>query len=155
MILAAIDTNILVYAAESGGDRVKHDTATSLLRGLARSGRGLLPLQVLSEFYAVALRKRTVLPEDAAAFMTVLAEMLPVREAVLADVMDAVRIHRDHGVPFWDSLIWSVARRGGARYVLSEDFQDGQDLEGVRFVNPFAPGNAELTARIAAGEPAP
>jgi predicted nucleic acid-binding protein len=155
MILAAVDTNILVYAAENGGDRLKHDIATGLLRGLAGSGRGLLPFQALSEFYAVALRKRQVLPQDATAFMTVLAEMLPVREAVLADVMDAARIHRDHGVAFWDGLIWSVARRGGARYVLSEDFQDGRDLEGVRFVNPFAPDNAELTARIAAGEPAP
>ncbi|MEI9982684.1 MAG: PIN domain-containing protein [Aliidongia sp.] len=119
MILAAIDTNILVYAAESGGDRVKHDTATRLLRGLAGSGRGLLPLQALSEFYAVALRKRTVLPEDAAAFMRVLAEMLPVREAVLADV-NGRRPYpsRDHGVRILGRpyLVGRAARRKRAMY---------------------------------------
>jgi len=150
MIAAAIDTNILVYAAQHDGDRAKHDAATTLLRSLSLAQRAMLPLQALSEFYAVAARKTGISPEDIAAFMRVLAEMFPVREAVLADVLEAARIHQAHGVPFWDGMLWSVARRNGARYVLSEDFQDGRELEGVRFVNPFMPGNAALLSQIAA-----
>jgi predicted nucleic acid-binding protein len=153
MIYAAIDTNILVYAAQRGGDRAKHATATGLLRSLSLARRGMLPLQALSEFYAVASRKAVVSLEEAAGFMTVLAEMFPVREAVLADFLDATRIHHAHGVAFWDGMLWSVARRSGARYILSEDFQDGRDLEGVLFVNPFAPGNAALLSQITAGTP--
>jgi predicted nucleic acid-binding protein len=144
---------VLIYAADRDGDPRKHEAAIDILRGLAAVGRGLLPLQALSEFYAVAIRKSRIESADAAAFMDVLAEMFPVREAVLADVRDAVRVHHAHGIPFWDGMLWSVTRRAGARYLLSEDFQDGRDLEGIRFVDPFAASNAELVARLIAGEP--
>ncbi|MBK1836494.1 hypothetical protein JHL17_03630 [Azospirillum sp. YIM B02556] len=64
------------------------------------------------------------------------------REAIFADVIDAMRVHRDHGIQFWDGMIWSVAKRAGSRVLFSEDLQDGRELEGVRFLNPFAPVNA-------------
>jgi predicted nucleic acid-binding protein len=70
--------------------------------------------------------------------------MFPVQEALLADVQDAIRVHREHGISFWDGMLWSVTRRAGARILLSEDFQDGRDLEGVRFVDPFAERNAGI-----------
>jgi predicted nucleic acid-binding protein len=144
MIVASLDTNVLVYAAARGGDDRKHVAAAKLVRDLAESGRGLLPLQVLSEFYAVAVRKGTVAPAAAEAFVVLLGEMFPVQEALLADVQDAIRVHREHGISFWDGMLWSVTRRAGARILLSEDFQDGRDLEGVRFVDPFAERNAGI-----------
>ena len=36
------------------------------------------------------------------------------------------------------------ARRAGCRVLLSEDFQDGRDLGGLLFVNPFDPANRQL-----------
>ena len=51
----------------------------------------------------------------------------------------AMRAVDDHRVAFWDAMIWAVAREAGCRYLLSEDFQHGRTLEGVTFVNPFAP----------------
>lgn len=148
MIVAALDTNVLIYAAARGGDDRKHVAAVKLVRDLAAAGRGLLPLQVLSEFYAVAIRKGTVAPAAAEAFVVLLGEMFPVREASLADVHDAIRVHREHGISFWDGMLWSVARRAGARILLSEDFQDGRDLEGVRFADPFAERNAGILADL-------
>lgn len=144
MIVAAIDTNVLIYAAQRDGDRAKHEAAAGLLRRLSVAGRAVVPLQALAEFYAVAVRKGQVALGDAAAFVDVVTEMFPVREAALADAIDAMRVHREHGVPFWDGMLWSVARRAGARILLSEDFQDGRELEGVRFVNPFAKANVAL-----------
>jgi len=144
MIVAGLDTNVLIYAAARGGDDRKHFTAMKLVRELAAAGRGLLPLQALSEFYAVAVRKGTVSPAAAEAFVVLLGEMFPVRDASLADVQDAIRVHREHGISFWDGMLWSVTRRAGARFLLSEDFQDGRDLEGVRFIDPFAERNAGL-----------
>lgn len=40
--------------------------------------------------------------------------------------------------------MWSVVRRAGARFLLSEDLQDGRELEGVRFLNPFNPANMAI-----------
>lgn len=147
-MIAAIDTNVLIYAVDRVSDRRKHEIAADLLTKLAAARRGLLPLQALAEFYAVAIRKSEVAPTEAAAFVDAFAEVMPVREANLADAIDAMRVHRDHGVSFWDGMLWSVARRSGARIILSEDFQDGRVLEGVRFVNPFATANASALAEI-------
>ena len=38
----------------------------------------------------------------------------------------------------YDAQIWAVAKLNQAPVVFSEDFSDGQVIEGVRFVNPFA-----------------
>ena len=45
-----------------------------------------------------------------------------------------------HGLSFWDALIWSAAVECSVGIIYSEDFQDGRELEGVRFVNPFTAG---------------
>ena len=56
-MIAAIDTNVLIYAADRASARDKHEVAADLLNRLAVTRRGLLPLQALTEFYAVALAK--------------------------------------------------------------------------------------------------
>lgn len=150
MILAAIDSNILLYAADSGGDAEKHALAADLLDRTAACRRAVLPLQALTEFYAVAVRKLGAAPADAAAFVEVWSDAFPVSAAAWPDIADAMRVHRDHGIPFWDGMIWSVARRTGARLLLSEDLQDGRDLEGVRFLNPFHSDNAAALAPVLA-----
>ncbi|WP_448204621.1 PIN domain-containing protein [Azospirillum sp. sgz302134] len=140
-MLAGIDTNILLYAADNAGDQRKHARAVELLDRISAAGRGKLPLQALTEFYAVAIRKERVQPERAAVYVDIWADVFPVKEAMFADAVDAIRVQRTHGIAFWDAMMWSVARRAGARLLLSEDFQDGRDLEGVRFLNPFNPAN--------------
>ena len=40
-------------------------------------------------------------------------------------------------ISFWDAMLWATARRAGCSAILSEDFQDGQVLQGVRFIDPF------------------
>ena len=42
---------------------------------------------------------------------------------------------------FWDAMLWSAARDAGVTLLLSEDFQNGQELGGVRIVNPFLGSN--------------
>ena len=50
---------------------------------------------------------------------------------------EAARGARDYGLAYYDAQIWAAARLNQVQIVLSEDFQDGQTLEGVRFANPF------------------
>ena len=38
---------------------------------------------------------------------------------------------------FWDAQLWAAARLHQIPLLLTEDFQDGAVLEGVRFTNPF------------------
>jgi predicted nucleic acid-binding protein len=50
------------------------------------------------------------------------------------------RRFRDHQISYWDAQLWATALRHGATVVLSEDFSDGQTIEGVTFKDPFASG---------------
>ena len=52
----------------------------------------------------------------------------------LQQAIDAVA---RHNLSFWDAMLWSVVKDAGATVLLSEDFQDGRELGGVRFLNPF------------------
>ena len=49
-----------------------------------------------------------------------------------------------HGLSFWDAMLWATASRAGCRMLFSEDLEDGRGLDGVLFVNPFAPVNRKL-----------
>jgi predicted nucleic acid-binding protein len=55
-------------------------------------------------------------------------------------VLEAAAGARRHQLSYWDALIWATAKLNQIATVLSEDFQDGRLLEGVRFRNPFGPG---------------
>jgi predicted nucleic acid-binding protein len=38
---------------------------------------------------------------------------------------------------WWDCLIVAAARVAGCDYLLTEDLQHGQDLDGITVINPF------------------
>jgi predicted nucleic acid-binding protein len=38
---------------------------------------------------------------------------------------------------FWDALIVAAAKLASCRYLLTEDLQPNQNLDGVRVVSPF------------------
>ncbi len=46
--------------------------------------------------------------------------------------------HR-HSLSVWDALIWAAAKLNQVPYVLTEDSEHGRLLEGVCYLNPFAP----------------
>ena len=64
------------------------------------------------------------------------------------DLRNALEILRDHKIPFWDALLCATAMRAGARYLLTEDLQDGLLLRSLTIVNPFAIKNDTLIDHI-------
>ena len=58
------------------------------------------------------------------------------------DIEAAMHAHAEHGLPFWDALLWAVCARAGVTLLASEDFQNGRTLGRVTFLNPFDPANA-------------
>lgn len=136
------DTNILVYAVHSqAGD--KHALAANLV-GRAASADCVLTLQSLAEFYYVVTRKAAIAVARASPFVSGWAEIFEVATTDAQALERAMGAVRDHGLGFWDALLWATARQAGCRLLLSEDFQDGRSLDGVRFVNPFNPDNAAI-----------
>ena len=65
----------------------------------------------------------------------------PVRRPDLESFREAIAATRRHAIPFWDAMLWATVKAAGCRFLLTEDLQDGRDLEGVRFVNPFNAAN--------------
>ena len=132
---AFVDTNILVYA-EDPADPAKRETAKELLRRLTREKSGRLSLQVLQEYFAVAVRKLGM--EAIAARRGVeLYSRLDVVRLETVDLLGAIDLHRLHGVSIWDALILRAALISGCRKLYSEDLQAGFRIEQLEVVNPF------------------
>jgi predicted nucleic acid-binding protein len=139
--LIAVDTNILIYATDRrAGD--KYLVAKSLLATAMAAKVLMLPLQVLVEFAHSAVRKIKHPPEAAAQFVLAWSAVARVEAYHLDDVRTALRARSEHGLPFWDALIWAVCERSGVRTLVTEDFQDGRPLGRVTFLDPFKPDSA-------------
>lgn len=136
-----VDTNVLVYAYDRS-EPVKQAQALEVLNRLALNGQGVLSTQVLSEFFVnVAYKLVSPLPiEQAAERLQNYLLSWKVLEVTGLVILEAARGVRDHRFNFWDAQIWAAARLNQISIVFSEDFSDGRITEGVRFINPFAPG---------------
>ena len=55
-------------------------------------------------------------------------------------VLEAGRGVQAHRLSYWEAQLWATARLNQIEIVLTEDFEHGRTLDGVRFLNPFAPG---------------
>jgi predicted nucleic acid-binding protein len=101
-------------------------------------------LQSLTECFRVITTKLSFDPRRARAEIDGFRFAFPVFAAAEDDLDCAMRVVEDHHLSFWDAMLWATARRAGCRLLLSEDFQDGRDLGGVLFFNPFEPANRKL-----------
>jgi predicted nucleic acid-binding protein len=137
---ALVDTNIVVYAYDLDDPR-KHSIARELLEQLSNQRRLVLSTQVLNEFCSVMMspkRKKTLAPDELAVILrelTATGEVVPVIPSLTFRALDAIP---RHSLSFWDALIWSAAVENTIAVIYTEDFQDGCELEGVLFVNPFS-----------------
>jgi predicted nucleic acid-binding protein len=136
---ALIDTNVLVYATGIDGPE-KGERARAALQEMAVRGAGVVSTQALSE-YSRAMLRRTPRSEyaDIARDVADLARTWPVLVVTETTVIDAIRGTIEHGMSFYDAQLWATARLAGVDVILTEDFADGRVVEGVRFVDPFAP----------------
>jgi predicted nucleic acid-binding protein len=134
-----IDTNLLVYLFDSGSPG-KALQARQVLERLELTGSGRLSVQSLAEFLQVTTCELDppLSRAEALAQVSLFTRMWPVFDLTSLIVLEAARGARDHGLAYYDAQIWAAARLNQVTVVYSEDFSDGQVLEGVRFVNPFS-----------------
>jgi len=141
--LCFVDTNVLVYAHDVTS-RNKRKVAVTLLRELWETRTGVVSTQVLQELYVTLTRKpaKPVGPDVAASIVRALGQWR-VETITLAHIEDAMEMSRSHRISFWDSLIFAAALTAGARWLLTEDLQDGFRLDGLTVVNPFLDGSPQ------------
>jgi predicted nucleic acid-binding protein len=137
-----VDTNILIYAVDEA-DREKHRAALAWRAALWKSRRGRISYQVLHEFYVQAVRKDAKRAGGARAEVRDLFAWDPI--APDAAMVEAAWALQDrYQLAFWDALIVAAALALECRYLLTEDLTHGQEIRGVRIVNPFRVEPREL-----------
>jgi predicted nucleic acid-binding protein len=133
-----VDSNVLLYAVDDA-DPDKQRVARNWRAELWKSRRGRVSFQVLGEFFVNAIRKQPAAREEARAEVRDLLAWNPV-------VTDAALLERGwqlqdrYQLSYWDALIVAAAKAASCHYLLTEDLQAGQKLDGVEVVNPFVRG---------------
>ena len=124
------DTNVLLYLLS--GDAAKADRAEQLL-----AGRGMISVQVLNEFAAVAVGKFAM---EIAEIRAVLAAIRAVCNVKPLDVDThdlGLEIAERNRYSIYDSMLLAAAIRAECSIFYSEDLQHGQTIDGLTIVNPF------------------
>lgn len=141
-----VDTNVLVYARDSGEAR-RQPLAQAWLEWLWTEQLGRTGMQVLSEYYVTVTRKlKPGLPEQQA-WDDVEALMHWQPQPVDQATMKRGRtIQARHQLSWWDALVVAAAREQGCAVLLTEDMQDGALIDGIRIRSPFSYSTHEAAA---------
>jgi predicted nucleic acid-binding protein len=133
-----VDANILVYAYDASA-KEKFRGAGKLLERLWATGAGCLSIQALQEFFVTVTRKipQPLAVEEAEERIREFAQW-KVFAPVAADVLEAIALHKQAQISFWDAMIVQAAVELGCDVLWTEDLTDGQILRGVRVRNPFS-----------------
>lgn len=138
-----VDTNILFYSVDYR-HACKQRVAREILQALELRRAGVVTTQVLGEFYSSVTRKLEHPAPESVAFAGLerYAATMRVLDMRVPVIFEAARAVQRYCLSYYDAQIWASARLEGIDVVLSEDFASGTEIEGVRFVDPFAPGFA-------------
>ena len=131
------DSNILVYFAD-GADPQKQQIAEKLIKNAVINDNGVISTQSLQEFFAATTRKLMCSKEKSKDYVENFSDSFTVEQVSVSLILKAINISIKNQFSFWDSLILSAAIQSGCIICYSEDLTNGQLVEGVKVVNPFA-----------------
>ena len=133
-----IDTNLFIYQLEANDDH-KSAVADAIIREGVETGNACISYQVVQECLNTVLRKAEVPLSVTGARAYLDHVLMPLFQISASahlyhrglDIQDRYR----YG--FYDSLIIAAALDAGCTRLLTEDLQDGQNIETLTIVNPF------------------
>lgn len=108
-----------------------------VIEDLSSTSDLVVSVQVLNELARVLLERRQREVEIVAAIIHEVAAAATGLPLTAETTRLALSSGLAAGLSFWNALIWAAARQNDIAAVLSEDFQHGREIEGVRFTNPF------------------
>ncbi len=135
-VKAALDTNVLVYAA-GANDEARHLKALALLNACPRD-RLVLPVQVCGELYNVLSRHQLFGPATALGIVESWRDLLPVVDTTSEVMKTALDLASSHRLSIWDAVVLAAAAEAKCDLLLTEDLQAGFRWRGVTVVHPFA-----------------
>lgn len=131
-----VDTNIFLYAIDLT-NTTKRNRALALLRRLVTEGSGVISSQVVNEFTSNVLGKFQRSPVDAKELYGLFAgfEFVPHSLATSLSGIDIVDLYR---INYWDAILIAAARSAKCSVIYTEDLNHGQNIQGIKIVDPFA-----------------
>lgn len=130
-----LDTNVLVYSIDKDSG-IKHKKAIEALN-FAVENDTVITLQALSEFYNVVTRKNKIPGELAFNLVNKFQNLFTIISAKTTTLNKAMIATQDHKFSFWDAMLWATAKEAHVDVILSEDFNVGSSIGGIKFINPF------------------
>ena len=128
---AFFDTNLIVYAF------AKDDARAEVAEALLAAG-GVISVQILNEFAAVALRKLAMRWDEVLAALDAILVLCPSPAPLTIETHQiALGIVKKHKYHIYDALVIASALETSCTTLYSEDLQDGQVFGGVTIRNPF------------------
>ena len=125
-----VDSNTLIYLVDSG-EKTKNKKALEWLRSLPKDNNSyFVALQNLREFSAICIKKTSLNKEKITEWVNLYSKLFTVLDEKEQDIMNAVRISREHKTPFWDALIIATMQRNGIGEILTENMKDFK-MEGI------------------------
>ncbi len=133
-----LDTNIFVYSFDRSSP-AKAQRAAQLIREALTTQKGVISYQVVQEFFNVALRRfsQPMNAADAGQYLTTVFRPLLTVHSSQALYAEALQIHSQSGLSWYDSLIVSAAIQARCDLLLTEDIQHGQRFGSLQVMNPF------------------
>jgi predicted nucleic acid-binding protein len=133
-----LDTNILLYGYDLDAP-AKRPVAQSLIeQAWLQPGRTAISVQVLQEFHVNFVRRGHASAEATALVGDFFLWQVIDNSVALFRLGLSVQVRWQ--LSLWDAMIVAAAQTSGARELLTEDLNHGQDYGGVRVVNPFLAG---------------
>ena len=130
---AFIDTNIFVYLA-SDNDDDKKDIAKDVINHYDC----VISTQVTNELSNVLIKKFSKTTSEVETIISAMEATCEIALLTSETTRTALAIHNRYGYSFYDSLILASALDNNCRYVISEDLQGGQVINGkLTIFNPF------------------
>jgi predicted nucleic acid-binding protein len=128
---AFFDTSVLLYLLSN--DARKADRVEVLL-----AQRGVISVQVLNEFAAVAMRKVGLPLRDIKEILDTIRTVCSVEPLTATTHDRGMEICERYKFSFYDSVMIAAALIAGPKVLYSEDLQHGQVIDRqLRVVNPF------------------
>lgn len=125
------DTSVLVYLLSSEDEK-----ANRVETLLAESG--VISVQVLNEFAAVAIRKLAMPLADIREVLDTVRNICRTEPLTVEDHDRAGEVLERYRFSFYDSVIVASALRAGCKILYTEDLQHGQVIaRQLEVINPF------------------
>lgn len=130
-----LDTNILLYAYDLDAPGKRSVAMAIVEEAWRQPGRTALSVQVLQEFHVNFVRRGHPVAE--ATLIVGDFSSWNVIENSLALFQQGLWLQSRWQISLWDAMILAAAESSGARELLSEDLNHGQNYGQVSVINPF------------------